>query len=260
MPKAARSYASIGAATPDQLFRAWREHHDEAARAELIERFLPLARKLASRYAQSSEPLDDLVQVASLGLIKAVERFDPEHGNGFAAYAVPTIVGELKRHFRDTTWAVQVDRRSQERARAVRTAQRVLEAIGRTPTVAELAQFMDCDAEEVLEGLQASLAYSTMSLDAPAGGAGSDGGSDGAASLFELVGDDDAHLDRAESRATLRSAARHLPKLERRILFLRYGEDLSQKEIAERVGVSQMHVSRLLRRALAGLREQLGAI
>jgi RNA polymerase sigma-B factor len=256
----ARSYAPPGGATPDQLFRAWRDTRDSAARAELIERFLPLARKLAARYAQSGEPFDDLVQVASVGLIKAVERFDPEQGNGFAAYAVPTIVGELKRHFRDTTWALQVDRRAQERARAVRAAQRVLEAIGRTPTVPELAEFLDIAAEEVLEGLQASLAYSAVSLDAPVGGASGADGADGTASLFEIVGGDDERLDHAESRVTLRNAARHLPKLERRILYLRYGEDLSQQEIADQVGVSQMHVSRLLRRALAGLREQLGPI
>jgi RNA polymerase sigma-B factor len=251
-----RSYASLGTATTEQLFAAWAQSRDEAARDELIERYLPLARKLASRYAASREPFDDLVQVASLGLVKAVERFDPGHGTAFTSFAVPTIVGELKRHFRDTTWTVQVSRRTQERARAVITAQRLLGAIGRSPTVDELAEFLGWNEEEVLEGLQASFAYTAVSLDAPAGR--SDGDADQAPSLFEVVGEEDDRLEQVDARATLGQAVRRLPKLERRILYLRYGEDLSQREIAHRVGVSQMHVSRLLRRALAGLREQLG--
>jgi RNA polymerase sigma-B factor len=255
MTDPARPYASIAVATPDQLFRRWRERRDPHAREELIERFLPLARKLANRYARSGEPFDDLVQVASVGLIKAVERFDPDQGNAFASFAVPTIVGELKRHFRDTTWTVQVDRRSQERARAVLTAQRMITAIGRSPTVAELADQLGWDPEEVLDGLQASLAYNAVSLDAPAPGADPE---DGENRLFDTVGEHDERFERAEHRATLGAAVRHLPKLERRILYLRFGEDLSQREIASRVGISQMHVSRLLRRALAGLREQLG--
>jgi RNA polymerase sigma-B factor len=254
----ARLYASLSTASAEQLFAAWYGERDEAARAELIERYLPLARKLAARYSRTSEPYDDLVQVASLGLVKAVERFNPTLGTAFTSYAVPTIVGELKRHFRDTTWTLQVDRRAQERARAVLAAQRVMTAIGRSPTVADLAEFLGCDAEDVLEGLQASLAYNAVSLDAPATRPGGDGDSVG--SLFETVGEPDHRLDRVDDRATLGVAVRHLPKLERRILYLRYGEDLSQREIALRVGVSQMHVSRLLRRALAGLREQLGSV
>ena len=240
-------------ASSAQLFHAWHEHRDETARAELIRRHLPLARKLASRYSRSSEPFDDLVQVASVGLIKAVERFDPGLGTAFASFAVPTIVGELKRYFRDTSWAIRVDRRGQERAQAVLAAQEAMTTAGRSPTVLDLAQFLECDTEEVLEGLQAALAYSAVSLDAPAGSASDDGNS----SLADTVGADDEGLNLVDERAALSSAVRHLPKIERRILYLRYGEDLSQKEIARRVGISQMHVSRLLRRSLGRLREQL---
>jgi len=248
------SHAYPPDATSAQLFRAWHERRDEHARAELISRYLPLARKLAGRYNRSSEPFEDLVQVASLGLIKAVERFDPDLGTAFTSFAVPTIVGELKRHFRDTSWTVQVDRRGQERARAVQAAQQLISATGRSPTVLDLAQFLECDTEEVLEGLQAAMAYSAVSLDAPAG---PDPGGEGNASLADTVGADDSGLDRADDRATLSAAVRHLPKIERRVLYLRYGEDLSQKEIAHRVGISQMHVSRLLQRSLGRLREQL---
>jgi RNA polymerase sigma-B factor len=240
----------------DQLFQVWHQHRDPEAREELVERFLPLARKLASRYARSSEPFEDLVQVASMGLIKALERFDPEQGNAFTSFAVPTILGELKRHFRDTTWTVQVDRRAQERARAVIAAQRAINSLGRSATVMDIAQFLECDAEEVLEGLQASLAYSPVSLDAPTGGSGS--GSEDEPSLSATVGADDEQLARVDERATIDAAIQHLPKLERRVLYLRFGEDLSQREIAERMGISQMHVSRLLRRSLDRLREQLG--
>src|SRR5579884_1624674 len=154
-----------------QLFERWRQHGDRQARDELIERFLPLARKLARRYAQSSEPYEDLVQVASLGLVKAVERFDPERGFAFSSFAVPTIVGELKRYFRDTAWAVHVDRGAQERARRITDAQQALSGrTGRIPTVAELAQYLELSQEEVLEGLQTAEAYGAVSLDAPTAG------------------------------------------------------------------------------------------
>lgn len=247
--------AQRSAITSAQLFEAWQEQGDEQARDELIRRYLPLARKLAGRYSRSSEPYEDLVQVASLGLIKAVERFDPGHGAAFTSFAVPTILGELKRHFRDTCWTVQVDRRTQELARAVLGAQRAIQAAGRAATVHDIAQLLECGAEEVLEGLQASLAYTPLSLDAPAGP--SEAGEE-PASLSSTVGKPDGELDRVDDRATLDAAVQHLPKIERRILLLRYGEDLSQREIADRVGISQMHVSRLLRRSLGRLREQLG--
>ena len=233
-----------------QLFERWRRSNDRQARDELIERFLPLARKLARRYSQSSEPYEDLVQVASLGLVKAVERFDPGRGFAFSSFAVPTIVGELKRYFRDTAWALHVDRGAQERARRITDAQQKLSArTGRMPTVDELAQYLEMSQEEVLDGLQTAEAYGAVSLDAPVGE------DDEETSRLEAIGADDQRLELVDDHATIFAAARHLPTREREILYLRFGEDLTQSEIAERVGVSQMQVSRLLRRSLARLRE-----
>lgn len=243
------------AAPDDVLFAAWRRESDEGARATLIERYLPLARKLASRYMRSSEPFEDLVQVASVGLIKAVERYDPLHGAAFTAFAVPTILGELKRHFRDTCWTVQVDRRAQEHARAVMAAQRELTAAGRAPTAMDIAEHTGFALDEVLEGLQAALAYGALSLDSPSSVPDSNGGA--STSVADTVGAADQRLEQAADRAALGAAARQLPELERRILYLRYGEDLAQREIAARVGISQMHVSRLLRRSLGRLRDQM---
>src|SRR5579872_5742582 len=150
------------------LFERWRHQKDRQARDELVARFLPLARKLARRYAQSSEPYEDLVQVASLGLVKALERFDPDRGFAFSSFAVPTIVGELKRYFRDTAWALHVDRGAQERARKIADARRQISSqTGRMPTVDELAQYLEISQEEVLDGLQTAEAYGAVSLDAP---------------------------------------------------------------------------------------------
>jgi RNA polymerase sigma-B factor len=235
----------------DELFKRWRRHHDRQARDELIARFLPLARKLARRYVQSSEPYEDLVQVASLGLVKAVERFDPDRGFAFSSFAVPTIVGELKRYFRDTAWALHVDRGAQERARKITDAQHKLSSrTGRMPTVDDLAQYLEISQEEVLEGLQTAEAYGAISLDAPMKGE-----DDEDSSRLDAIGTEDARLNSVDDHATLFAAARHLPTREREILFLRFSEDLTQSEIAERVGVSQMQVSRLLRRSLSRLRE-----
>jgi RNA polymerase sigma-B factor len=235
----------------DELFKHWRRHRDRRSRDELIARFLPLARKLARRYMQSSEPYEDLVQVASLGLVKAVERFDPDRGFAFSSFAVPTIVGELKRYFRDTAWALHVDRGAQERARKITDAQHKLSSrTGRMPTVDDLAQYLEISQEEVLDGLQTAEAYGAISLDAPM--AGED---DEDSSRIDAIGEEDARLQRVDDHATLFAAARHLPAREREILFLRFSEDLTQSEIAERVGVSQMQVSRLLRRSLHRLRE-----
>lgn len=234
-----------------KLFHRWRRFGDRRARDELIERFLPLARKLARRYASLSEPYDDLVQVASLGLVKAVERFDPERGFAFTSFAVPTIIGELKRYFRDSAWALHVDRSAQERARKISEANRELTTrAGRPPRVDELALYLELSQEEVLDGLQVAEAYDAVSLDAPIGGEDDD-----PASRLDLLGADDCELDRIDQQATLFAAARHLPKREREILFLRFSEDLTQTEIATRLGVSQMQVSRLLRRSLERLRE-----
>ncbi len=240
----------VHAAASPKLFTRWRRYKDLRARDELIERFLPLARKLARRYVPSSEPYEDLVQVASLGLVKAVERFDPDRGFAFTSFAVPTIVGELKRYFRDTGWALHVDRGAQERARRVVDAQHeIIGRTGRMPTIDELAQFLELSQEEVLDGLQTADAYGAVSLDAPVGD------EDGTPSRLEAIGDEDERLELVDRQATIFAAAKCLPERERRILFLRFGEDLTQSEIADRVGVSQMQVSRLLRRSLQRLRD-----
>jgi RNA polymerase sigma-B factor len=234
-----------------ELFELWRRSGDRRARDVLIERFLPLARKLARRYAASNEPFDDLVQVASLGLVKAVERFDPARGYAFTSFAVPTIVGELKRYFRDSGWALHVDRSAQERARKVIDAQHVISAgKSRPPTVGELSEYLELSAEEVLDGLQAAEAYDTISLDAPRSGAGA-----GTVNRLEAIGDDDERLGLVDDQTTIFAAAQQLPERERQILYLRFGEDLTQTEIADRVGVSQMQVSRLLRKSLQRLRD-----
>ena len=235
----------------DELFQRWHDEHDQHARDELIERFLPLARKLAQRYSASREPYDDLVQVASLGLVKAVERFDPGRGFAFSSFAVPTIMGELKRHFRDTSWALHVDRAAQERSRKITDARRELQVRGgRSPTVPELAEFLQCSEEEVLDGLQIAEAYDTVSLDAPRVVGDGD-----AERRLDTLGDEDERLGRIDAGATVFAAAAHLPDRDRRILYLRFGEDLTQAEIAERIGISQMQVSRLLRQAVRRLQE-----
>ncbi len=252
MPLTTEGRAHAAAASSSaELFERWKRLGDRRARDELIERFLPLARKLARRYISSSEPYDDLVQVASLGLVKAVERFDPSKGFAFTSFAVPTIVGELKRYFRDSGWALHVDRSAQERARKITDAQQRISArTGRAPTVSELAQYLEFSEEDVLDGLQTADAYDAISLDAPL--ASDD---DGASTRIDTIGDDDDRLEMVDDQATIFAAARHLPRRERQILFLRFGEDLTQTEIAERVGVSQMQVSRLLRKSLQRLGE-----
>jgi RNA polymerase sigma-B factor len=233
------------------LFDRWRRYRDRRARDELIERFLPLAHKLARRYIHSSEPYEDLVQVASVGLVKAVERFDPGRGYAFTSLAVPTILGELKRYFRDSSWALHVERGAQERARQITTAQQAVSArTGRVPTVSELSQYLELSDEQVLDGLQIAEAYDAVSLDAP-----SASDADGGASRLETIGEQDEQLELIDEAATIFAAARHLPERERQVLYLRFGEDLPQTEIARRIGVSQMQVSRLLRRSLARLRE-----
>ena len=251
MPLTTEGRAHAAASGSAELFQRWHRYGDRRARDELIERFLPLARKLARRYISSSEPYDDLVQVASLGLVKAVERFDPSKGFAFTSFAVPTIVGELKRYFRDSGWALHVDRSAQERARKITDAQQRISArTGRAPTVSELAQYLEFSEEDVLDGLQTADAYDAISLDAPL--ASDD---DGASTRIDTIGDDDDRLEMVDDQATIFAAARHLPRRERQILFLRFGEDLTQTEIAERVGVSQMQVSRLLRKSLQRLGE-----
>ncbi len=236
------------------LFERWRRSADRRARDELIERFLPLARKLAARYVRTGEPVDDLVQVASVGLVNAVDRFDPDRGFAFTTFAVPTIVGELKRHFRDHGWALHVARGARERAQAIAEAQAAIRAeAGRAPSLGELAQYLELSTEDVTDGLQTIAARDPLSLDAPI----AIDESSAPVSRADSIGDLDARLRLTDQRLSVLDAAGRLPKREREVLYLRFGADLTQTEIARRIGVSQMQVSRLLRRSLVRMREQL---
>jgi RNA polymerase sigma-B factor len=222
---------------------------DVRVRDELVAAHLGLAEYLARRFANRGEPLDDLVQVASLGLLKAVDRFDPDRGVEFSTYATHTIVGELKRHFRDRGWAIRAPRRMQELyLRLGKVVAGLGQELGRSPTIAELAQEVQVSEEEVLEALEAGQAYRFASLDAPAGG-----DSEGE-TLISKLGSDDPGLADAERRATLSPLLATLPPREQTILQLRFFDGLTQSEIASRLGISQMHVSRLLGRSVAQLR------
>jgi RNA polymerase sigma-B factor len=231
--------------------RLMRRHRsgDARARDELIERYMPLARSLALRYRRASEPLDDLVQVASMGLVKAVDRWDAERGLAFSSYAVPTILGEIRRYFRDATWDVRPARDLQELCLLVEEAREKLWAdLGRSPTVADLAQRVDRSQEEVVEALQATEGRSVRSLDAPVREEEGD-----SASAGDLIGIEDAEFERVEAGITLERLTGILDDRAREILRLRFQEDLLQSEIAERVGCSQMHVSRIIRASLERL-------
>jgi RNA polymerase sigma-B factor len=239
-----------------QLFRRCRRSGDRAAREALVRRFMPLAHRAARRYVRSSEPQEDLMQVASLALVKAVDRFDPSHGSSFRAYALPTISGELKRYFRDSSWAVHVPRAAQERALAVESAtEELTTALGRPPTVAELGENLGLSDDEVLDGLSAARSYETISLDAPTGPEEEDAD----LTVGGTLGEEDERYELIEADATIAPNVGTLPERERLVLHLRFVEELTQSEIAERIGVSQMHVSRMLRRAIARLRERSGA-
>jgi RNA polymerase sigma-B factor len=235
------------------LFRRAQHEGDLAAREALVKQFLPLARKLARRYAQSSEPYEDLVQVASLGLLKAIDRFDADRGVTFPAFAIPTILGELRRYFRDSTWSVRVSRTAKERGLAVAEAtERLTDIQGRPPTVQELATYLELSFEEVLDGLFARRAYSAQSLDAPAAATSEDGD----CTLGETLGSDDEGYALIEDRTAVADALSSLPERERDILRMRFLEEMTQSEIAARIGVSQMQISRVLQRSL----EQLHAL
>ncbi len=231
--------------TERRLLIRYHDDGDIAAREELCERFLPLARDLALRYTYTDEPLDDLVQVASLGLIKAIDRFEPGRGAKFTSYAAPTILGELKRHFRDKGWSLHVPRDLQERTLAVSRATETLsKELGRSPKVREVAAHLGCSVEQVLEAQEASASYEAASLDAPTMRDGE------SAALVDMLGDEDSSFELVEDREAIASTWRDLPAVEQRVLQLRFVDDLTQREIGERIGYSQMHVSRLLRRAL----------
>jgi RNA polymerase sigma-B factor len=229
-------------------FREYAESKDPALREELVTAHIGLAEYLARRFTNRGEPLDDLVQVASLGLLKAVDRFDPERGLEFSTYATPTIVGELKRHFRDKGWAVRVPRRVQELHLRLGSVVSVLsQELGRSPTIGEIAQAASVSEEDVLEAIEAGHAYRFTSLDAPSG-------SDDEGTLATQLGEDDQALIDSEHRVALSPLIARFPPRERTILHLRFFEGLTQSEIAGRLGISQMHVSRLLARSLAQLR------
>jgi RNA polymerase sigma-B factor len=256
MPAVAANPPSTRGTTPGKaddsraLFRRWQRRRDAGAREALVRQYTPLARALARRYGRSSEPFEDLVQVASLGLLKALDRYDVDRGHPFASFAVPTILGEMRRYFRDSGWSVHVPRGAQERALKVRDAQeRLANEQGRAPTVNQLAEYLEFDIEDVVDALQAIQAYDTLSLDAPRPRA------DGELVAYgDTVGHDDERYELVELDATVTAVLGHIQPREREILRMRFVEDLTQTEIAERVGISQMQVSRLLRRTLEQLR------
>ena len=244
--------AEVRLADERLLLERYHQTRDQAVREELVERFLPLARSLANRYTGGPEPTEDLHQVASLGLVKAIEGFDPTLGYTFASYAAPTILGELKRHFRDRGRQVHLPRGLQERIADIDRAVDALPTkLGRAPSASDVAQHTGLDLEQVLEAMEAASARRPYSLDA------SVGPDEDAAVLVDTIGALDPAFQTVEYGEAIARTLELLPERERLILNLRFVEDLTQSEIAERVGISQMHVSRLLRRALDAVREQV---
>jgi RNA polymerase sigma-B factor len=224
----------------------------QQVRDDLVTMHLPLIRHLARRFSNRGEPLEDLVQVATVGLINSVDRFDPERGADFLSYAVPTVVGEIKRHFRDHGWAVRVPRRLKELHLSLTAATAELsQRNGRAPNASELAAHLGLSREEVLEGLEAANAYRSSSLDDPVRGDGD------MPTLADTIGDEDAALEHVEFRESLQPLLAQVPPRERQILILRFFGNMTQSQIAERMGISQMHVSRLLSQTLVKLRERL---
>jgi RNA polymerase sigma-B factor len=232
------------------LFERYLDRRDPVDRELLVERFLPLARQLARRYQRPEEPFDDLFQVACLALVKAIDRFDLSRDVAFSSYAVPTILGEIKRYFRDRTWSVRVPRDLQELAlRVDRKVSELSTDLRRQPTVTEIAEAVGIEEEDVLEALEASGAYRATSLSTPRGTEDEPG-----ETLGDTVGTSEEGFGLAESRATLEQLMRAVTPREREVLRLRFEEDLTQAEIGERIGVSQMQVSRIIRQSIARLR------
>jgi RNA polymerase sigma-B factor len=233
-----------------RLFRRFNHDGDIAAREELAERFMPLARQVAKRYRRPGQPFEDLVQVASLGLVKAIDRFDPSRGTAFSSYAVPTMSGEIRRHFRDSGWAVHVPRGIQDLVMKVSESMaRLSLVLGRSPTPVELAADLAEPTELILEALEASRAHDAMSLDMPRTCDEDDGGT-----YADTVGAPEARYEMLEYTSAIAGTLRALPHRDRLVLKLRFEDDLTQAQIATRVGVSQMHVSRIIRRSLDRLR------
>jgi RNA polymerase sigma-B factor len=247
------------AVTVDREFAQLLEAHragDASARDRIVERYMPLVRSVASRYGGRGEPLEDLVQVGAIGLVLAIERFDLERGTQFTTYAVPTIVGEIQRHFRDRAWAVHVPRRMKELSlRLTRTIEASTADLGRAPTISELAEMLGIDEDEVVEALETYHAYSTRSLSQPLGPGGSD-----EETMEDVLGATEPGYEEVEHGVLVEAGLEALDTRERSIVEMRFFEGLTQSEIAARVGISQMHVSRLLRRALVTMRGRLDTI
>jgi RNA polymerase sigma-B factor len=237
------------ALTERELLEHYHHHGDHGARDELVQRYLPATRQLARRYARSHEAVDDLAQAATVGLIRAIDRFDLELGTNFSTYAFPTMSGELKRYLRNTRWGVHMPRGMQERTIEVRRATELLSGrLDRPPTPAEIADELDLTLEEVLDALQAEGARDPVSLQTPRHD------EEDAGTLGETLGELDDGFERIDERSAMAAALRTLPERERRIVELRFGRDMTQSEIAQDIGVSQMQVSRLLRRAIGRMR------
>jgi RNA polymerase sigma-B factor len=241
-----------------RLFGVFRDHSVPeparlAARDGLVTLHLPLVEHCARRFRNRGEPFEDLVQVGTIGLIKSIDRFDTDRGVEFSTYATPTIIGEIKRYFRDKGWAIRVPRRLQElRMQIGTTTAELTQTLGRSPTPRELAEVLGCSVEEIVEGIESGNAYSTLSLDAA-----DESHDDGGVSMLELMGLDDEELEHIEIRESIKPLLEALPMREKRILLLRFFKNKTQSEIADEIGVSQMHVSRLLSRTLGQLRTSL---
>jgi RNA polymerase sigma-B factor len=241
-----------GLANEAQLWKRLREHGDQRAREELVRRYLPYAKNLALRYRGASESFDDLLQVANLGLVNAIDRFEPERGIPFAAFASPTVLGELKRHFRDRVWTVRVPRGLHDRMAEVDKATAALTVeLQRSPSVGEIAAKLEIDPGEVLEVLEANHNRRPLSLDRPVGS------DEDESPASEWIGEEDEGFELVDDKLALEGVLPHLDERERLILRLRFAEDMTQSQIAEQIGHSQMHVSRILRRTLERIREEV---
>ena len=246
--------SDVSSSDPNELTRRWQRDGDQRARERLVELYSPLARSLARRYARSSVPQEDLIQIAYLGLVKAIDRFDPDRGGTLQAFAVPTVLGELRRYFRDSGWGAHVPRGAKEMALKVREARdRLTNETGQAPTANKLAEFMELDLEEVVEGLQALRAYETAPLEASTDGEDETGG------IVSVLGSEDDGYKQVEDRVLLESALETLSERKRLILRMRFQQELTQSQIAERIGCSQMQVSRVLSSTLGELRETIGS-
>lgn len=249
----ARAEAQLWEADAERLFERYRRSGDLALREQLVLMHENLVRYLAAKFANRGEPLDDLIQVGMIGLINAIDRFDPERGTRFSTYATPTIVGEIKRYFRDRSWNLKVPRWLQElNLRVMKANDDLSQVLGRSPTIAEIAQHVECSEEDALRAIELGNAYETVSLDSKLALEG-----DAALTLSDSIGAQDLDLDQIESYDDLKVALEQLDNREKMIIYLRFFQDLSQTEVAKRLNISQMHVSRLQHRALMRLKSIL---